>query len=76
MHPQPTKALTAETLRTVMGRIPNTKALAELDPARLVAGLNGERASILEALDAAVMAGESAPEFRERVKALAGKDTP
>ena len=76
VHPQPTKALTAETLRTVMGRIPNTKALAELDPARLVAGLNGESASILEALDAAVMAGESAPEFRERVKALAGKDTP
>jgi HK97 family phage portal protein len=70
--PETPKALHPDTIRTVMGRV-SGKALATLDPSRLLAGLNGDTAPVTEALDAAVMAGDGPPEFHARLLAV-GKE--
>jgi HK97 family phage portal protein len=59
-------------IRTVMGRLARPKSLEEIDPDALTEGLNGSAQIVLEALEVAKAAGESVPQFRERLKALGG----
>ncbi len=53
-----------------MGRLARAKSLDEVDGDRLVEGLNGQGAVVLEQLAEARAADLSVPEFRERLKAL------
>lgn len=61
---------TAKTVSTLMGRLARAKSLDEVDGDRLVEGLNGQGAVVLEQLAEARAADLSVPEFRERLKAL------
>lgn len=63
--------LPPEVVRSLMGRLSRPATLAEVDPAALVAGLNGHSEAVLAALEASKSAGEGVPEFRERLRALA-----
>ena len=59
-----------KTVSTLMGRLARAKSLDEVDGDRLVEGLNGQGAVVLEQLAEARAADLSVPEFRERLKAL------
>jgi HK97 family phage portal protein len=64
--------LPAETVRAVMGRLSRPTTLADIDPAQLVAGLNGASDRVLAEFNASKAAGESVAMFRARVKVLGG----
>ena len=63
------KAVPAPTVRSVMGRIRRAKSLADIDPGHLVAGFD-DPLPVLDALHAAVTAGETVDLFRARLRAL------
>jgi HK97 family phage portal protein len=67
--PVPTKAIDADVIRKVMGRMSRVKSLAEVDPAALTAGLNGSTEAVLAALDASVMADDTPTQFADRLRA-------
>lgn len=56
------------TVRSVMGRIGRASDLASLDPEAVCAGLNGDS----EAVRSLLATSQDIPEFKERLKALAG----
>jgi len=62
----------AEGLRTLMGRLSRIKELSDVDVDVLVAGLEDAGPAVRAAHDQAVAAGVSVPEFRERLRAIAG----
>jgi len=64
------KAPSAETTRTLMGRLSWQQSLDDIDPAALTAGLNGETDSVLAALSAARAAGDDVPALRRRLRGL------
>ena len=60
----------AKTVSTLMGRLARAKSLDDVDDERLVDGINGHSAAVLEHLAVARADGLTVPEFRERLKAL------
>jgi HK97 family phage portal protein len=66
----PSKAPSAETTRTLMGRLAWQKSLDEVDAQALTAGLNGDAAAVLDALAAARAAGEDVPALRRRIREM------
>jgi HK97 family phage portal protein len=68
----PAPVLDPLSLRSVMGKLSRVADVKDIDPAALIAGLNGEAPVVLAELAAAQTAGESIPQFRERIKALGG----
>lgn len=68
--------LPLEAVRTIMGRLSRQKALNDVDPVSLVAGLNGGADRVLAEFEAAKAAGESMSGLRARLKALSGPTTP
>lgn len=63
----------AASMRSVMGRLSRAESLAEVDSDALTTGLPADLALVVTtALFLAAAAGESVPEFRDRLKALAG----
>lgn len=69
--PEAPETLPAEVVRTVMGRLSRPKSLDEIDPQRLVNGLNGHTKAVLGELDEAKSAGESVEALRLRIQGLA-----
>ena len=59
-----------EQVRTIVGRLNYQTDLSEVDPAALVAGLNGHARSVLIELERAQMAGLTVAQFRTRIRAL------
>lgn len=66
----PTRTLSSDQVRTVMGRLSRQKSLDEIDPAALIAGLNGATPVVLAELDAALTHGLSVAELRDRLRTL------
>lgn len=58
-------------IRSLMGRLARPKSLDEIDPVALTEGLEVP-SLVLDLLEQAKAAGESVPQFRERLKALGG----
>lgn len=58
------------TVRTLMGRLSWQQSLDDVDPTALVAGLNGETATVLAALEKSKAAGEDVPAFKQRLRGL------
>lgn len=65
------KRLTAEVVQTVTARAAKRASLEDIDPAALVAGLNGKSALVLGLLDQAKDAGQDVPDFCATLWALA-----
>lgn len=57
-------------IRSVMGRLGRTKSLTDIDPDALTEGLEDFALPVLDALHAAVVAGETVEQFRARLHAL------
>jgi HK97 family phage portal protein len=68
--PGAARSVPTDTVRTLMGRLSRQDSLAEVDPDALTAGLNGATKTVLDALEAAQMADETVPQFRDRIRAL------
>lgn len=68
------KALPAAVVRTVMGRLSRQADPVLVEPADLVAGLNGHSKSVLAALLAAQVGGEDMPALRARIRALTAEE--
>jgi HK97 family phage portal protein len=66
--PQPN--IQPEALRSVMGRLSRPTSVAEIDPAELVAGLNGDARTVLRELERAQMGGLTVAQFRARLLTL------
>lgn len=62
--------------RSVMGRLAWQTELAEVDPAALVAGLNGSAGLVLKALDSERAAGGDLAGFKARVRAMSTEAQP
>ncbi len=60
--------------RSVMGRLSWQASLSEVDPAVLVAGLNGTAGVVLKALDDEVTAGGDIAGLRQRIRAMAAME--
>jgi HK97 family phage portal protein len=65
------QAIKAVTVRSLMGRIGDAASLKDVNPALLVAGLNGEAAPVLAAYEKSVASGHTLDEFRRHLRALA-----
>ena len=76
LDPDGADGLSAEQVRTVMGRLSRPAALEDIDPAALVAGLNGSSDVVLEALARSIEVGDDMPRLRERIRALGPKENP
>lgn len=57
-------------VRSVMGRLGAVESLSEIDPERLVKGLDGSAAVVLAELDRACAEGLTVPQFRDRLRTL------
>jgi HK97 family phage portal protein len=67
--------LEPSVLRAVMGRLSRAKALGEIDPEALIAGLNTEAIAVLQQFVSAQLAGDTVDGFKGRLRALTvGKD--
>lgn len=71
-EPAPANVIPLAAVRSLMGRLSRQKNLDDIDPDALVAGLNGEAPVVLAVLAEAKAAGETVPQFRERLQALGG----
>lgn len=67
---EPARSIPTADVRTLMGRLSRQETLAEVDPAALVAGLNGATRTVLAELEAAQIADETVPQFRDRLRTL------
>ena len=63
-------AISAQTARTLMGRLSWQQSLDEVDPVALVADLNGDTDTVLAAIEASKKAGEDVPALRRRLREL------
>lgn len=68
--PIATPAIAAATARAVMGRLGWQKTLADVDPAALVADLNGDATRVLAALDATRAADGDVADLKNRLQTM------
>ncbi len=71
LAPSGAHALPATQLRAVMGRLGRAKSVNDVDPEKLVAGLDDGDVAVLTQLLEAQIAGEGIDAFKSRLRALA-----